>query len=678
MICLMFYQITLFMGYLYAHGLVRFLSRKFQLGVHAFVLFGALFLLPVLPDDVWRPDPSSDPTLGIVILLLFNVFAPFFALAATGPLLQAWFSQGYPGRSPYALYAVSNLGSFVALFLFPMVMEPFLSLNRAGGWWSMGFFFAAMLILASGVWAIRFGDADSMPVDELGHETKANGGTVDAFLWLLLSACAVVLLMAITNLLCLDVASIPFLWVLPLSLYLLSFIICFGSETAYRRSIWLTVALLALFIQYWLPTLLSESSALQSRLESIFLQISMMSLILFSLCMLLHGELYRSRPAASSLTSFYLAVSGGGALGGIFVGAVAVQIFSDYHEVTTGYLMALVLLLFIFVREPEGWLSHRGPRWRIVSAFVLAIVVSGYWLKATTWEPAGLLHRERSFFGVVRVIEWLQEDGLDHRRVIRHGTTVHGVQLLAEELRGIPTSYYGVVTGVGLVMQQRHPEAPFRMGVLGLGAGTMAAYGREVDHFRFYEIDPVVIEMSDEDGFFTFLENSAAEIEVVPGDARLSLQQELDLVGSQQFDLLVVDAFSSDSIPMHLLTLEALELYIQHLRPGGLLAFHVSNRFFDLEPIVYRLGSELNLATLSIRNERAGLRRGSSSWWVFLSPSKARIMSLRSFAVNKRRMMGPGAQKKLVVRDTSDSVYLKSPLWTDDYSSLLAVLFRSR
>jgi spermidine synthase len=216
------------------------------------------------------------------------------------------------------------------------------------------------------------------------------------------------------------------------------------------------------------------------------------------------------------------------------------------------------------------------------------------------------------------------------------------------------------------------------MGVLGLGAGTMAAYGREVDYFRFYEIDPVVIEMSDEDGFFTFLENSAAEIEVVPGDARLSLQQELDLVGSQQFDLLVVDAFSSDSIPMHLLTLEALELYIQHLRPGGLLAFHVSNRFFDLEPIVYRLGSELNLATLSIRNERAGLRRGSSSWWVFLSPSKARIMSLRSFAVNKRRMMGPGAQKKLIVRDTSDSVYLKSPLWTDDYSSLLAILFRSR
>ena len=678
MVCLMFYQTTLFAGYLYAHGLVRFLKPRFQLATHACVLLLALLLMPVLPSDVWRPDPSNDPSLGIVVLLLFNVFAPFFALAATGPLLQAWFAQGYPGRSPYALYAVSNLGSFVALFLFPAVMEPFFSLDAGAGVWSSGFWAAAVLIVASGFWALKVESASSGSSMEGELEVRPKPGAIGVLLWILLSACAVILLMAITNLLCLDVASIPFLWVLPLGLYLLSFILCFGSEAAYRTSIWLTVALVSLFCQYTLPTLLPDSSGVAEMIRSIFLQIPLLGLILFSLCMLLHGELYRLRPAASSLTSFYLAVSGGGALGGIFVGAVAVRIFNDYHEVTTGYFLALLLLLFLFMREPGSWISLAGPRWRVVVMAVGVILLCAYSLKVSTREPPGLLHKERSFFGVVRVADWDSKDDRDDRRVIRHGTTIHGVQLLSEDFRKVPTSYYGVVTGVGMVMGQRSPDVPFRMGVLGLGAGTMAAYGRESDTFRFYEIDPVVIEMSSAGGFFTYLQESAAEIEIVPGDARLSLQRELELSGSQDFDLLVVDAFSSDSIPMHLLTQEAMELYAQHVKPRGLLAFHVSNRFFDLEPIVYRLARETGLATLSIKNARAGLRRGSASWWVFLSPSNMRINSLRAFVESRKRMMGVRSEGKLVVRDSPESFYSDSPLWTDDYSSLLAILFRFR
>lgn len=678
MVCLMFYQITLFLGYLYAHGLVRFLSRRLQLATHAFVLVAALVLLPVLPSEIWRPDPSRDPSMGIMVLLLFNVFAPFFALAATGPLLQAWFSKGYPGRSPYALYAVSNLGSFVALFLFPAVVEPFFSLEQGSDVWSIGFIGASTLIIGSGAWALKSGSDSTVPEVESSAEDEGKKGVIRALLWVLLSACAVILLMAITNLLCLDVASIPFLWVLPLGLYLMSFIICFGSEAAYQRSVWVVVALISLFLQYTLPALLPESSSLIGLLRSIFLQIPLMSMILFSLCMLLHGELYRLRPPADSLTSFYLAVSGGGAIGGLFVGAVAVRIFDDYHEVTTGYLMALLLLLFIFLREPRSWISLKEHRWRALAVIVLAAFLSAHSWEATTREPLGLLHKERSFFGVVRVTDWKSKDARDDRRIMRHGTTVHGVQLLADEFRTVPTSYYGAVTGVGMVMAQRRAGVPFRMGVLGLGAGTMAAYGRESDSFRFYEIDPVVIEMSEEDGFFTYLEESQAEIEVVPGDARLSLRRELDSEGSQEFDLLVVDAFSSDSIPMHLLTKEALELDLQHLKPRGLLAFHVSNRFFDLEPIIYRLGSELGLATLSVKNTRAGLRRGSASWWVFLSPSPQRINSLRAFVENRRRMMGSAAQDNLTVRHSRDVFYANSPLWTDDYSSLLAILFRVR
>lgn len=676
-VCLMFYQASLFLGYLYAHGLVRFFPARAQWGIHALVLGAALALLPVLPSDLWRPDGASDPGGSIVTLLLANVFVPFLALAATGPLLQAWFARGFPDRSPYPLFAVSNTGSFVALFLFPFVMEPFLPLERSGEFWSIGYLGAAALILVAGALTLRGGRPDQTEAAPLVADEERSQKRGDAWLWVGLSACAVVLLMAMTNRLCMDVTSIPFLWVLPLGLYLLTFILCFGSERAYKRSLWIVLSLLALFVYHFIWFWLPGPSATSRLLKSILVQVPLLAMTLFSVCMLLHGELYRIRPPARSLTSFYLAVSGGGALGGLFVGGVAVWIFNDYHELVTGYLFALVLIFWILARDPQSWMHWRGPHWRIILVFGLSVAVVGYSMVRTLHEPEGLIRKERSFFGVARIVD-IEGDrpGLD-RRVLRHGTTVHGVQLLDEKLRGQPIGYYGVVTGIGMALAQRSKASPYRLGVLGLGAGTLAAYGRETDEFRFYEIDPVVVEMAGREGHFTYLEDSSADIEVVLGDARLSLQRELDSFGSQDFDLLVIDCFSSDSLPVHLLTKQALELYRAHLAPDGLLAFHISNRFFDLEPIIYRLASELDLSALTIKNQNAGIRLATRSWWVFLSPDPRSIMSLRAFAKNQKQSAGENAHK-ITIRSQPGNRNQITPLWTDDYSSLMSILVNAK
>jgi len=674
-VCLMFYQGTLFMGYLYAHGLIRFFPPLSQRLVHAVVLLLALALLPVLPSDRWRPDGDGDPGSAILILLFVNVFFPLLALAATGPLLQAWFARGYPSRSPYALYAVSNAGSLVALFLFPVVMEPYLSLVRSGELWSLGYLCAATLILIAGVVALRGTyrsgvDPAAPHADEDRHRRSG-----DAWLWIGLSACAVVLLMAVTNMLCMDVASIPFLWILPLGLYLLTFILCFGSERAYKRSFWIVVALLALFAQYGLSEWLPAPNPIRGFLKSLSVQIPLLGLILFSLCMLLHGELYRLRPPARFLTSFYLAVSGGGALGGLFVGGVAAQIFNDYYEVTTGYLASLALLIFVLARDPGSWLYWHGPRWRVVLALCLAIVVSGVSLEASLEEPVGLRHKQRSFFGVIRVVDWDDERSGARLRMLVHGTTPHGAQLLDEGMQDRPIAYFGLVTGIGIALAQQAAEGAFRLGVLGLGAGTLAAYGREGDEFRFYEIDPVVIEAAGRDGYFSYLSGSEAEIQVVRGDARLSLQRELDAGNRQHFDILAIDCFSSDAIPMHLLTRESMSLYLEHLAPGGLLAFHITNRFFDLEPILYRLASELGLSALTIENRNTGIETALPSRWIFISPDAERILALRSFVESRRVALGQAPQI-VRARELPASRYRNSPLWTDDYSSLLGLYFK--
>ena len=681
-VCLMFYQCTLFLGYAYAHGLVSWIRPAYQWRIHGLVLVGALLLLPVLPGEAWKPDPQADPSQSILWMLVVNVALPFIALAATGPLLQAWFSRAYPGRSPYPLYAVSNVGSLAALLVFPTLIEPLWSLETTGELWAWVFAVTAVAILGCGLVSLR---PEKPAGAEDGSEASDPGARIGArvvSLWLLLPACGVILLMAVTNKLCLDVASVPFLWVLPLGLYLVSFILTFGPQRLYRRSVYLSIGVAALLLQ------LAGKSPLIALLPGLGVlgdvpaQATFYLVLLFATCMLVHGELYVLRPPPRQLTSFYLAVSLGGALGGLFVGLIAPSIFDDYHELLVGLGVSFGLLLWIFGRDPKSWLYFKGPRWHLAlaSGGVVGLLASVTLLGSI--ENSTALYSERTFFGVIRVLDvglgsaqpgTQVKESEPKLRILAHGTTLHGAQLLHGPGRKRPVSYYGLATGIGLIMAQRTPGVAHDVGVIGLGAGALAAYGREGDRFRFYEIDPGVIRVAREEGYFSFLSDSEAEVEVVLGDARLSLQGESQADPEPQFDILVVDAFSSDSVPVHLLTREAIELYARSVKDGGLIAFHASNRILDLSPILYRIGLELDLHMLSIENGLIPFEMGQPARWIFLSRDEERIQELSR--IGPVRVRSLGVQPRLVRFLTPPRTrFADTALWTDNYSSLLALI----
>lgn len=665
-LCLAFYQSALFLGYAYAHWSIRFVRPGRQLAVHALAVAAAIALLPVLPGDAWQPRDVSHPSLAILTLLTANVALPFLVLAATGPLVQAWFARRHPQRSPYPLYAVSNLGSLGALLAYPFAIEPRLGLAHTGQLWSIGFAGASCAVLACGLLAWR-GSARGEPA----ASSVAPGRPLVRFragLWLMLSACAVVLLMGVTNKLCLDIASVPFLWVVPLATYLVTFVVCFASEKTYRRWPFALLAVLALVpsagLGVWVSWLESSTRAL---LQSPPVQIASYCSLLFAACTLLHGELYRLRPPAGALTAFYLSVSAGGALGGIFVGIAAPVLFSDYHELGIGLGLAALLLLALWTHDPASRLHAATPRrrWAIVTGGALLLLCAG---AALARRSDRMLHRERSFFGVYRVVEY--ESGHSVQRRLMNGTTLHGVQILGK-WRRLPTSYYGRATGLGLVLGDAAPAR--RVGVIGLGVGTLAAYGRAGDTLRFYEIDPAVVRIARKDGFFHFLEDSAAHVEVVVGDGRLSLASEQDRGTPQAFDVLILDAFQSDAIPVHLLTVEAFARYVAALAPDGLLAVHASNRHFDVMRLAARVGEASGLHALEIVNRHTRRLQSKASQWVWLARDAERIRALEAHVRRRQQALGLAPDAVKMARPgPAELAHL--PLWTDDYSDLFGVL----
>lgn len=677
-LCLAFYQTTLFLGYAYAHLVIRFVRPGLQLALHALAVGAAIASLPVLPEA--PPDSliDTDPTMAVLRLLTSNVAMPFLVLASTGPLVQVWFARAHPSLSPYPLYAVSNLGSFLALFVFPFVLEPRLSLSETGRLWTWGFVATGLAVLACALPttgkrgagaaptiarspATSAADAQDDPPGALGADSQgADGGVVRSLLWLGLSGSAVIVLMGVTNKLCLDVASIPFLWIAPLATYLVTFILCFSSERAYRRVPFVTAAVASFGI-----TLAIEPG------ELVVYQVLAYCVLLFSTCMCLHGELYRARPAARSLTRFYLFVSGGGALGGLLVGIVSPLVFDDYYELQTGLIASASMLLAVCASDPnsllrwDGW----GGRWRIVAPLVLIACGAVGWVELRP-DPL-VIHKERSFFGVLAVHEL--PDAMGGRRTLTNGTTVHGLQFQSKSARRLPTSYYGRATGLGLAITSRSRKLGSRIGVIGLGVGTLAAYGREGDRMRFYEIDPVVTKLAGPGGYFTFVEDSKADVEFVLGDARLSIEAEQERSGSQEFDLLILDAFSSDAIPIHLLTREAFEGYFRALARDGLMAVHVSNRHFQLMGLVARMAAEFGAHSLQVRTRPApDLQSGLSDWVLIMRDSDDLTRLLMRIEKRHRALdLPPGS---IILRRGSEANLDAFPLWTDDYSDLLRVI----
>jgi SAM-dependent methyltransferase len=634
-VCMLFFQVLLLLGYVYAHGSVLWQHPRRQRYVHIALLAAAIAALPLAPGTTWKPTGGDDPTWRIFGLLASSVGLPYLMLSTTGPLVQAWYARSHEGAAPYRLFALSNFGSMLALLAYPVLFEPLLALRAQTAIWSLGFIVFALLCA---LLAWRSTDAGPAQVPAAYGQDRPGLGL--QALWASLACCASVLLLAFTNHMSLNIAAIPFLWVLPLALYLLSFILCFEASGWYRR--WLYLPLAGAGLAAVCVTLMRSN-------PSIWMLIPLCSATLFAACMVCHGELARTKPHPYFLTGFYLMIAFGGALGGVLVGLIAPNAFDDLYELPAG-MFALGLLINAALYRDRGSILHgrRAVPARIVlAAFTLALGAG--LIEAYRANAADSLVTARNFYGVLNVRD--SGEGPDAMRVLSHGTIIHGRQFLSEERRDWPTSYYGRDSGIGLSILDAGKRGPLRVGVVGLGAGTLAAYGRPGDTFRFYDINPRVVELARSE--FSFLKDSRARVEVVLGDARLSLERE----EKQGFDVIALDAFSSDAIPVHLLTAEAIALYLRHLRPGGILAVHISNRYLDLVPVVQQAALHYSLELRQVENEDDDDAGVYQSDWMLLSPSRAAF---------EGELLRNAAEKVETERRVG--------LWTDDYSDLYRIL----
>jgi len=713
-LCMVCFQLLLLGGYAYAHALAQ-LPESRQRRIHLSVMLLALAVLvllvwrwgiPLLPSSSWKPSGDALPAWHIIQVVAVAVGFPFFVISTTSPLLQSWFAQRFPGASPYRLYALSNLGSLLALLTYPTVFEVWLPLRTQAWLWA-----ALFVLFAAGVAVCARSVRRGSRIVEPGAAPATTPiGTGDWTLWLALAAVPSALLLATTNYVSQEIAVVPFLWIVPLAIYLLSFVLCFEGERWYVRPVWAT--LLALGITLSAFVLERGVSA------HILLQIGIAAFTLLAACMVCHGELARLKPAAQQLTSFYLATTVGGVVGGAFVSIVAPLVFPGTWEYPLGMWMAAILALECFRRDPRsplyvsvawpmavaggaavavvayvfrysvpkfpeisdawlfgtppvlavagiaaGFVSWRrptgppSPRWTGLTIVVVTVAVVGVGLALARQAGTAVSdarEHSRSFHGIVHVEE--DDIGFDsHVMKLRHGRIVHGIQYMADEKRREPTSYYGRDTGVGLAIDH-HPRRRdgMRVGVVGLGTGTLAAYGGPKDVYRFYELNPDVVRLAGPDGrAFTYLKESAAQIEVALGDARLSLERE----APQRFDVLAIDAFSSDSVPMHLITRQAVEVYLKHLAPDGVLALHVSNRYLNLNPVVRGIARAYGLSHVFVSTTE-GVMTWRTTWALLSRNTDLLALPAIALAVDEEPKDAPAV------------------LWTDDYSNLLRLVKR--
>ena len=629
--CLVFFQVALLAGYTYSDFTTRRLTPRVQATLHVVLLIASVAVLPIIPDASWKPAGSEDPGLRILGLLLATIGLPYFLLATTGPLVQAWFARAYPLGTVYRLFALSNLASMLALISYPFAIEPWITTAVQAGTWSIGYAVFALLCAATALYSLRKSAAPAAAVAAAAPDDGPAPSRFELFLWLSLSAMGSWMLLAITNHVTQNIASIPFLWLVPLALYLLTFILCFESDGWYQRSYLLGPCAVLLGFCAW---------GLQSSDVTLDIKTAVPLYLtgLFVFCMFFHGELAKMRPAPRYLTLFYLMISLGGALGGMFVGLIAPRIFPTYYELGLGFVVAAILATITLRKQPFFvW----------ILPIALAGVCGYFWNKQVEQLHENTRVMVRDFYGTLRVKEVGTGDDVVRRLI--HGVILHGEQYLKAERRNSPTTYYGPDSGVALAIRNTQQDNQ-RVGVIGLGTGTLAVWGKPGDHYRFFDINPQVISIAETE--FTYLKDSKAQVEISLGDARLSLERE----APHDFDVLVVDAFSSDSIPVHLITKEAMAVYLKHVKHGGAVVFHVTNRFLKLAPVVKQIADDLGLHAALIVDE-AENTVFSKTDWVIVTRDKALV---ENEAI---------AQKASAI-DAIPGLRL----WTDDFNNLYQIL----
>lgn len=633
--CLVFFQSALLLGYWIADTLTRRVDPARVPMLFSFVLALSLLFLPIAPQTFWRTHAGIDPGLRILGLLTFSIGVPFTLLSTTSPLVQTWYARRAPGQSPYYLYALSNAASLLALLSFPFVIEARWSSHQQAAIWSVGYA-VFVVVCGAAVWmgvgsrgAARSGESLTREKDD----NEPAPGWREKALWLGLAACGSMMLLAVTNHLAENVAPIPLLWVIPLALYLLSFAIVFAKRRLYSR--WLAGRMLAVMLG-------AAGYAIydSTLVHAVQVSVPVFCLVLFMVCYFCHGELAERRPSPKYLTTFYLLVALGGAIGSVCVALIAPHVLTGVYELPIGLLITAALAARVLWHE--GW----GARvfWTALAGAMCAVLVLHV---RSTREDTVL--RSRDFYAALRVKEYKLGLAYPYRELL-HGQIEHGAQFLTWPENRSPTTYYGRKSGVGLALRFCC-EGPKRVGVIGLGTGTLAAYGKAGDEFRFYEIDPQVLRIAE--GWFTYLKQTPAKTPVVLGDARLSLERE----PPQNFDVLAVDAFSGDAIPVHLLTKEAFAIYFRHLKPNGILAVHVSNTYLDLAPVVKLLADDADYATRLIASDAEDERLISAADWVLVTRNQEFLNVPETFAGSENIEVPDGLRA-----------------WTDDKNNLFQVL----
>ena len=643
--CMLFFQAMLLLGYLYAHWLQgRFTPRREAL-THSALLAVSLLALPIVANPAWKPAPADNPSLRILGLLAVTVGLPYFLVSTTSSLIQAWYARTHAGVVPYRLFALSNFASMLALLSYPLLVEPSLPTRLQGRVWSIAYV-GFVILCAATAWfsAKRKLQDEVLAADEDAPAPPSAGLRI---LWVALAACASTLLLSVTTFLTQDVAAVPFLWILPLVVYLLSFILCFEAPRLYNRWVYIPLVIVALAI-------MADGLAPNGWSAHMIPTIAVFTGCLFVCCMVCHGELVSLKPHPRYLTSFYVMISLGGAAGGVFVGLIAPNFFHANYELPDGLAICAALVVILAPRPRAAWLHAvwlRSAWWRAALAAMLCgyVIFLGVGVRK---DVHGYRVVERNFYGLLRVADNGNPSREGSSRELLHGVINHGEQMLHEKYRRIPITYFCRESGIGRAMTTRRPGMPQRIGVLGLGCGTLAAYGRAGDTYRIYEINPLVVRLANTE--FTYLRDTPAKVEIVLGDGRLSLERE----PSQQFDMLVMDAFSGDSVPVHLITREAFEIYFRHLKPDGIVAVNISNRYLDLRRVIEQAAFSFGkLAILySFAAGESDLFCYSSSWVLVAPPS------LRESApelVKAGQILAPSP---------------KFRVWTDDFSNMWSIL----
>ncbi|TAG03236.1 MAG: hypothetical protein EAZ43_07690 [Betaproteobacteria bacterium] len=638
--CMLFFQAALLLGYAYSDASPRALGPKRQPVVHIVIALICLAVLPILAPAGLKPSGGEEPISRILLLLAVTIGLPYFLLSTTSPLIQSYFARLHPGRDPYRLFALSNAASLIALVSYPVLIEPFIGVKLQAYGWSI--LFAVFVVLLSTLaWRVSRSetvvacatDAETVVVD------AAPLNALTQWRWIGLSAVGSMLLLAVSNHITQNVASVPLLWILPLTLYLLTFILTFDGTGWYKRSTYVG----PFFIMVAGMCFLLVDKTYQFDL---IIQTSVFCVGLFVVCMVCHGELVLAKPAPSQLTRFYLLVSVGGALGALLVSVAAPLLFPTYLETAVALLLAAILFI------PIATAAHPFLQWMAVALAIGVVGTGTYYVKL---EHDNSLEVSRNFYGVMKIKAY--DEPASENRLVRmvHGAILHGEQYVHDKWRKEPTTYYTPSSGFGRAVNAQRGYAPrtapgIRIGMIGLGVGTVAAYCRDVDSCRIYEINAEVERLARK--HFTYLADSPAKIDMIIGDARLSLERE----AANQYNVLAVDAFSGDSIPMHLITDEAVRAFMTHVSSGGILAYHVSNRFLKLPPVLAEIAAKENLVGVVVEDpSQKDNVLHSSSTWVLLARNTDVFKAIGEAGVALERT--PGA-----------------PLWTDDFNNLMSVV----